>query len=75
MARLPLWRSRWRYVLRRIGLEQEFFLVDEAGSLSDRADEFLKSCQFIAQAQVSSIDIENPLAALDTDEGLLLQQH
>ena len=38
-------------VRRRIGLEQEFFLVDEAGSLSDRADEFLKSCQFIAQAQ------------------------
>ncbi|MCC5619953.1 glutamate-cysteine ligase family protein [Nostoc sp. CHAB 5715] len=38
-------------VKRRIGLEQEFFLVDEAGSLSDRADEFLKSCQFIAQAQ------------------------
>ncbi|MFN6486515.1 MULTISPECIES: glutamate-cysteine ligase family protein [unclassified Nostoc] len=38
-------------VKRRIGLEQEFFLVDEAGNLSDRADEFLKSCQFIAQAQ------------------------
>ena len=38
-------------VKRRIGLEQEFFLVDEAGSLSDRADEFLKSCQFIAQGQ------------------------
>ncbi|MBD0385039.1 MAG: glutamate--cysteine ligase [Nostoc sp. C3-bin3] len=38
-------------VKRRIGLEQEFFLVDEAGSLSDRADEFLKSCHFKAQAQ------------------------
>ncbi len=51
MEHRSLWRSRWRYVLRRIGLEQEFFLVDEAGSLSDRADEFLKSCQLIAQAQ------------------------
>ncbi|PHM07302.1 glutamate-cysteine ligase family protein [Nostoc sp. 'Peltigera malacea cyanobiont' DB3992] len=38
-------------VKRRIGLEQEFFLVDEVGSLSDRADEFLKSCHFKAQAQ------------------------
>ncbi|MDZ8093500.1 MULTISPECIES: glutamate-cysteine ligase family protein [unclassified Nostoc] len=38
-------------VKRRIGLEQEFFLVDEAGHLSDRADEFLTSCQLMAQAQ------------------------
>ncbi|WP_375497181.1 glutamate-cysteine ligase family protein [uncultured Nostoc sp.] len=38
-------------VKRRIGLEQEFFLVDEAGNLSDRADEFLTSCQLMAQAQ------------------------
>lgn len=29
---------------RCIGLEQEFFLVDAAGSLSDRADEFLVRC-------------------------------
>ncbi len=27
---------------RRVGLEQEFFLVDEAGRISDRADEFLE---------------------------------
>ena len=38
-------------VRRRIGLEQEFFLEDEAGSLSDRTDEFLKSCHLKAQAQ------------------------
>jgi carboxylate-amine ligase len=38
-------------VKRRIGLEQEFFLVDEAGNLSDRADDFLRGCQLIAQAQ------------------------
>jgi gamma-glutamyl:cysteine ligase YbdK (ATP-grasp superfamily) len=30
---------------RRIGLEQEFFLVDEAGVLSDRADTFLARCR------------------------------
>ncbi|QXE23471.1 glutamate-cysteine ligase family 2 [Richelia sinica FACHB-800] len=38
-------------VKRRIGLEQEFFLVDENGYLSDRADEFLDSCHLMAQAQ------------------------
>ncbi|MFN6517173.1 MAG: glutamate-cysteine ligase family protein [Nostoc sp. CreGUA01] len=38
-------------VKRRIGLEQEFFLVDEAGQLSDRADEFLQSCHLMAKAQ------------------------
>ncbi|MEA5505405.1 glutamate-cysteine ligase family protein [Halotia wernerae UHCC 0503] len=36
---------------RRIGLEQEFFLVDEVGYLSDRADEFLQGCHLMAQAQ------------------------
>ena len=30
---------------RRIGLEQEFFLVDEVGVLSDRADELLALCR------------------------------
>ncbi|HEY9847537.1 MAG TPA: glutamate-cysteine ligase family protein [Candidatus Caenarcaniphilales bacterium] len=35
---------------RRIGLEQEFFLVDEVGLLSDRADEFLQCCQTTAVA-------------------------
>jgi gamma-glutamyl:cysteine ligase YbdK (ATP-grasp superfamily) len=29
---------------RRVGLEQEFFLVDESGLPSDRADEFLEHC-------------------------------
>lgn len=38
-------------VKRRIGLEQEFFLVDEIGHLSDRADEFLQGCHSIAPAQ------------------------
>lgn len=33
---------------RRIGLEQEFFLVDESGAISNRADEFLQQCQEIA---------------------------
>ena len=31
--------------MRRVGLEQEFFLVDEAGVLSDRSDEFLALCR------------------------------
>lgn len=35
---------------RRIGLEQEFFLVDEAGIISNRADEFLQQCQEVAEA-------------------------
>lgn len=35
---------------RCIGLEQEFFLVDEAGLLSNRADEFLACCQEMARA-------------------------
>ena len=30
---------------RRIGIEQEFFLVDEEGAPSDRADEFLARCR------------------------------
>ena len=33
---------------RRIGIEQEFFLVDEEGATSDRADEFLARCQEMA---------------------------
>jgi gamma-glutamyl:cysteine ligase YbdK (ATP-grasp superfamily) len=36
---------------RRIGLEQEFFLVDESGMLCNRADEFLQSCHQIAKAE------------------------
>ncbi|WP_156481700.1 MULTISPECIES: glutamate-cysteine ligase family protein [unclassified Anabaena] len=38
-------------VKRRIGLEQEFFLVDEAGEISDRADEFLQICRQTAADQ------------------------
>jgi hypothetical protein len=30
---------------RRVGLEQEFFLVEESGLPSDRADEFLRACE------------------------------
>jgi Glutamate-cysteine ligase family 2(GCS2) len=33
---------------RRIGLEQEFFLVDETGVISENADEFLQSCREVA---------------------------
>jgi gamma-glutamyl:cysteine ligase YbdK (ATP-grasp superfamily) len=35
---------------RRIGLEQEFFLVDEDGFISNRADEFLVLCREAAKA-------------------------
>jgi carboxylate-amine ligase len=35
---------------RRIGLEQEFFLVDEEGVLSERADEYLQHCHEVAKA-------------------------
>lgn len=41
---------------RRIGLEQEFFLVDAAGFLSDRADEFLALCG--EEARVTGRDPE-----------------
>lgn len=36
---------------RRKGLEQEFFLVDETGVISHRADEFLRRCQEVAEAE------------------------
>ena len=35
--------------VRRIGLEQEFFLVDQRGRLSDLADPFLRRCHEAAQ--------------------------
>lgn len=41
---------------RRQGLEQEFFLVDETGVLSNRADEFLQRCQEVATAAGRSPD-------------------
>lgn len=36
---------------RRLGLEQEFFLVDGAGVLSERADEFLEVCHALANSE------------------------
>ena len=36
--------------VRRIGLEQEFFLVDWTGALCDRADLFLRRCREVAGA-------------------------
>jgi Glutamate-cysteine ligase family 2(GCS2) len=38
-------------LVRRIGLEQEFFLVDRRGMLSDLADPFLSQCQEAAQTE------------------------
>src|SRR5215203_84379 len=35
---------------RCVGLEQEFFLVEDSGALSNRADEFLARCQEVAHA-------------------------
>lgn len=37
---------------RRIGLEQEFVLVDQEGGLSNQADAFLARCWEISQAKV-----------------------
>lgn len=47
-------------VERRIGLEQEFFLVDENGVLSNRSDEFLQRCQELAEAEGRSPDYFAP---------------
>ena len=59
---------------RRIGLEQEFFLVDEEGVPSDRADEFLSRCRemaaveglepesFVGEVSRSLVEINNPPA-------------
>ena len=33
---------------RRMSSEQEFFLVDETGAISENADEFLQSCREVA---------------------------
>ncbi len=62
---------------RRIGLEQEFFLVDESGALSEEADEFLSGCRdaadaegldadsFAAECSESMIEVKtNPAATL-----------
>jgi gamma-glutamyl:cysteine ligase YbdK (ATP-grasp superfamily) len=36
---------------RRVGLEQEFFLVEESGLPSDRSDEFVQLCQDISERE------------------------
>lgn len=45
---------------RRIGLEQEFFLVDETGAISNQADEFLQRCQEVAPTKGRSPDYFAP---------------
>jgi gamma-glutamyl:cysteine ligase YbdK (ATP-grasp superfamily) len=59
---------------RRVGLEQEFFLVSEAGVPSDRADEFLARCRemagdegldpnvFVGEVSRSMVEINTPPA-------------
>ncbi|HEY9769578.1 MAG TPA: glutamate-cysteine ligase family protein [Coleofasciculaceae cyanobacterium] len=44
----------------RLGLEQEFFIVDLEGFLSHRADEFLSGCRNIAKARDRSADCFAP---------------
>jgi gamma-glutamyl:cysteine ligase YbdK (ATP-grasp superfamily) len=43
-----------RLLNRRVGLEQEFFLVEESGRPSKRADEFLEVCRAISEAESGS---------------------
>jgi len=45
---------------RRIGLEQEFFLVDETGAISHRADEFLQRCHAVAATRGCNPDYFAP---------------
>ena len=40
-----------RLLDRRVGLEQEFFLVEDSGRPSKRADEFLNMCRAITEAR------------------------
>lgn len=44
----------------RLGLEQEFFIVDAEGFLSNRADEFLHGCQEIAKLQNRPVSCFDP---------------
>lgn len=44
----------------RLGLEQEFFIVNSEGFISNRADEFLAGCQNIAQKRNRSSDCFAP---------------
>ena len=43
-----------RLLDRRVGLEQEFFLVEESGRPSKRADEFLERCQAVTEVESGS---------------------
>jgi gamma-glutamyl:cysteine ligase YbdK (ATP-grasp superfamily) len=43
-----------RLLDRRVGLEQEFFLVEDSGRPSKRADEFLKVCQALTEEESGS---------------------
>jgi gamma-glutamyl:cysteine ligase YbdK (ATP-grasp superfamily) len=64
---------------RRIGLEQEFFLVDGEGVPSNRADEFLSRCRemaaveglepesFVGEVSKSLVEINNPPACTVED--------
>lgn len=64
---------------RRLGLEQEFFLVDPDGVISERADEFLEACHALASAEgvdgecfaaecvLSTVEISTPPASGLTD--------
>jgi len=45
---------------RRMGLEQEFFLMDEAGVLPIEPDEFLQRCQEVAEVEGRSPDYFAP---------------
>jgi gamma-glutamyl:cysteine ligase YbdK (ATP-grasp superfamily) len=43
-----------RLLDRRVGLEQEFFLVEDSGRPSQRADEFLRICQAVTEEESGS---------------------
>lgn len=45
-------------VKRQIGMEQEFFIVDRAGVIADRADEVLEGCQQRAASKADPYRIE-----------------
>lgn len=53
---------------RRLGLEQEFFLVDEEGLLSDRADELVAACETLAASEGIDEDRFAPECVLSTFE-------
>lgn len=53
---------------RRLGLEQEFFLVDGEGVISEKADEFLEACRLLAAAEGVDEDCFAPECVLSTVE-------